>query len=1043
MRLCRGIVAFGLLWAGVPGIVAAAASSPIGVDLISHIQAGDTIGRESQGLFLSGDGRFVVFHSEASDVAEGVVDNNVSGDAFFYDRMLDDTLLLSRSARDSLRTANASTGAVAMDAQARYILLWSDATDLVDNLDDSNRTSDVFLFDRTSGHMTLLSHAHGDPARTADAGSWPVAISDDGRWVLINSDAGDFLADPMQGWSSRTYLHDVVTGQRILVSRGTGASTLSSGTGNGMGMSADGRKVVFYSSAPDVVPGQVGSGEHYQVFVFDRDSGVARLVSGAQGSSTRGANDSSIVHTISADGSALLFTSDATDLLAGVTDTNAASDVFVFDVVSDEVQLASHALGSGTATANARSYGHSLSADGAYVLFETAATNILPGLSDGNGSNTDVYLYSRDIGQNRLVSRAYSSDSATGTGFSMPVALSEDGRYVMLSSTSTNLITMWNSWEMGINAYLLDTHSGAMRLLSPRSDSSGSTLYGQGSSRGRSLSSDGRVALVDAGQGGLIEGLLDFNDASDSFVVETDTLQTSLVSRSRGGGLATDRNGHAYPAAISDDARFVLFHGDGKSYQSSVDDRNQALDVFVHDRRTGTSELISHATGTQSRAPQGASVSFDLSDDGNVVLFASDATDVRPVTHDMNGRRQDVFLFARDTATSTLVSRGGYPQMSANDESTPVALCGNGAMAVFQSVATNLLAIDDANGSGADVFVFDRASEALALVSTRAGDADVTANGESIAKAVTPDCSHLLIQTRATDLAADVQDQNGDSDVYLHDRAAGTVRLVSRTRDGAANVAANGASFAADVDAGGRRVVFWSRATDLVPGTQDRNGTGTDVYLFDAVGATTLVSRARDQPNATANGTSVAVALSPDGNRIVFHSDADDLVSGVVDSNGAPDVFVHDIPSGRTMLLSTKSGDAQTAANGASYPVAISTDGQQVLFHTTATDLLSGTYDRNREATDAYIHDLRTGTNTLLSRRHDDALATVDVASMPVAISGDGRAVLFGSRAAGLVADVADYNSFYLSNDVFVASIGALFSDHFEAEPASRKPGSE
>ncbi|MDQ4134219.1 MAG: hypothetical protein M3179_13705 [Actinomycetota bacterium] len=144
--------------------------------------------------------------------------------------------------------------------------------------------------------------------------------------------------------------------------------------------SADGAVAVFVTRATDLVPGQVDTNAAYDVFLFEPGTGAVTLVSGAAGSATTTANGTSGSPRLSADGRFVVYESTATDLVTGQTDVPDGYDILLFDRITGANALVSDVPGSMTTTAtNAGGSNFSrsatISADGAYVAFNSRATN--------------------------------------------------------------------------------------------------------------------------------------------------------------------------------------------------------------------------------------------------------------------------------------------------------------------------------------------------------------------------------------------------------------------------------------------------------------------------------------------------------------------------------------------------------------------------------------------------------------------------------------------------------------------------------------------
>src|SRR5207249_11264627 len=154
-------------------------------------------------------------------------------------------------------------------------------------------------------------------------------------------------------------------------------------------------------------------------------------------------------------------------------------------------------------------------------------------------------------------------------------------------------------------------------------------------------------------------------------------------------------------------------------------------------------------------------------------------------------------------------------------------------------------------------------------------------------------------------------------------------------------VAAGGNSDSSDsvISSDGRFVLFLSSANNLV--TNDDNGKFVDVFLRDRTnGVTTLVS-VNQTGVGGGNGNSVSPAASTNGRYVVFESEASNLVAN--DTNGVSDVFVRDLQTGTTTLVSENGSGA--GGNGGSTSPVISADGRYVAFVSEAWDLVANGTD--------------------------------------------------------------------------------------------------
>jgi Tol biopolymer transport system component len=315
------------------------------------------------------------------------------------------------------------------------------------------------------------------------------------------------------------------------------------------------------------------------------------------------------------------------------------------------------------------------------------------------------------------------------------------------------------------------------------------------------------------------------------------------------------------------------------------------------------------------------------------------------------------------------------------------ALSREGRFVTFGSFATNLVA-GDANGR-IDVFLVDRATGTIERVNVDA--AGVEADGASFLPApITPDGRFVAFSCEATNLVPG--DTNAAADIFVRDRATGTIERVSVDSSGGQS-GGGSTKFAGvnpSISADGRLVAFTGFGDDLVAG--DTNLL-PDVFVHDrSTGATVRVSV--DSAGAQAKGTSLQPAISDDGRCVAFASDAPNLVAG--DTNLTFDVFVHDLATGVTERVSVDSSGVQ--AGGTSYRPMLSADGRIVVFTSDAVNLVAGDYNLT---TDVFVHDRSSGVTERVSV--DSAGAEAAGASEFATISSDGNRVAFDSKAPNLV----------------------------------------
>jgi Tol biopolymer transport system component len=344
-------------------------------------------------------------------------------------------------------------------------------------------------------------------------------------------------------------------------------------------------------------------------------------------------------------------------------------------------------------------------------------------------------------------------------------------------------------------------------------------------------------------------------------------------------------------------------------------------------------------------------------------------------------------LPAAGSGTSIAI-RTARPYGNPNGPSANPVLTPSGKFIAFDSQATDLVA-DDPNGTVPDVFVIDRIAGVKRLVSI--GFGGTGANAASVRPALSDDGSEVAFASLASNLVA--SDTNTVADVFAR-KGDGEVVRVSVASDGSE---ANGPSSNPDVSGDGRYVVFESSASNLVPGDSNRT---SDIFIRDLqAGRTELVSVASGGGGADAS--SVAPAISGDGNVVSFYSGASNLTSN--DRNGSSDVFVRVRSSHKTEVVSVSStGHAQdhSIAAGFNQISDLSRDGRYVAFDSDASTLI---HQDTNHRTDVFVRDRVKKITEIVSESNSGFEGNND--SFGPVITPDGRFVAFESLASNLSND--------------------------------------
>ncbi len=409
---------------------------------------------------------------------------------------------------------------------------------------------------------------------------------------------------------------------------------------------------------------------------------------------------------------------------------------------------------------------------------------------------------------------------------------------------------------------------------------------------------------------------------------------TTLVSRSSGGVQGNGRseiqtNGVSAHSAVSADGRYVAFQSSATNLVTG--DTNQATDVFVHDRQTGTTERASVGSGGAQSNDFASSFDPSISADGRYVAFTSSASNWVSDPDQVN----DVFVHDRVTGLTQIVSGSGDGSANGRDP----AISADGRYVAF-STHYRYFTGDDVSGASIDVYVWDRMTGTVVDWASPYTPGPGSGSPASLYPSISADGQYVAFESSTANLVAG--DTNGTGDVFVRDRQAGTTELVSVDSAGGP---ADSVSQWAVVSADGRFVAFESRANDLVV---PDNVFTFELYVGDRVAGKT------ERVSLTSSGTQVSgdvgrASVSADGRLVAFSAYAQLAPS---DNDTAQDVYVRDRAAG-TIHQASLGSDGSNELFG-SEPPALAADGSMVAFDTAGV-LVAG--DTNGDF-DVYVHEL-------------------------------------------------------------------------------------
>jgi hypothetical protein len=632
------------------------------VNLVSRIQVSETSGNDySDSPSISGDGRWVAFRSNATNLFGGFSQNNgAAPDLFARDMNGAATFLVSAAFNNPLKGGNgensepaiAGTPAGSNEVKVAYS---SYSTDVAAGGVDASADSSVYLRSSlAAAPSTLISQSTG--GQNANSRAHTPAISDNGNRILYSSDATNLGAGANY---YGTYLRDVGAATTVLGSAENEYAIANDISGNGklitwserggatpdsdldsfgvFGRLVPGGPVRFLSRPPGarpvLIPGavvdstydgnrkisgngrfvvmnvassRVGAGTKgsYEVIRRDLSNGRIQIVSRKSGKS--GAlSGGSAFPSISNDGTRVAFVS-FNSLVAA--DSDDKSDAYVRDLKKNTTTLVSRADGAGGADADDAVESAAISGDGRRIVFSTKSSNLgVP------GDKTKVFVRDTSTSKTILVSRATGQAGVPGNGDSEQAGINNNGQVVVFRSLSSNLDPA--DAETGSDIYVRNLAADTLVLVSRAPGLGGAASLGF--DYAPAISGDGKVVAFRTDEEGLApdDGPWPLNtEQVVSRVVATGA--NALVSRTA-GGLIGDQSSDS--PSINGDGSLIAFISEAENLLAGRGGENRDA-VLVKNTKTGR---ISGppAFGLKNNEPQQRSDSPSLSNNGRCLAF--------------------------------------------------------------------------------------------------------------------------------------------------------------------------------------------------------------------------------------------------------------------------------------------------------------------------------------------------------------------------------------------------------------------------------------
>lgn len=909
-------------------------------------------------------------------------------------------------------SASGVSEVVSISADGQRVVFESAASNLVPN--DFNGTRDVFLYERGTGQVSLIS-INSDGTSSADGGGFTPRISPDGRYVVFQSGANDLVTEPpiFGLFKIDVYVRDLDSDRTVLITSYFDGSRNSDAAGitPSIATTSDGGLMVAWATVSAfMTPGDTNGFQDVFVRKLNADGTLepTQRVSVGQGGVQANGNSSNPV--LSGNGQVVLFVSTANNLVSN--DDNTARDIYVHDISTGVTELVTvDSTGLQSANDFAWTADHPINFDGSRIVFHSAATNLssLP-----MGGQAQVFVRDRVTDETRMVS--VNADGTAGTQ-GHDAGISSNGRFVVFTSHHDNVDPTTPDTAF-TDIYLRDLNDQTTRLVSVNAAGTGAGnqdsgaqigFGGVGSLLSAVTSDDGRFVAFRSRASNLT-ATPDSNGMAETFVRDRLLGVTTTVAVSPTASAGNATADASFPSAVSADFRFVAFTSNATDLVNA--DANGKQDVFVRDLATDFVELASRRSPlfpAEQLATAGGTLSAATPDGKFVAFISYNASQFDP---DVSSH-VDMSLFVRNTQTGELSVATVLPNgiQAPNGTVYRASFSNDGRYLAFNSFKVGL----DATTSAFGIYLRDFHTGTTRLISrntsTGAGPNVFQGNNDVV---VSPDGRWVAFVNSSTNLISGVTVPNGQYNLYVYDRVEDELRLVTIATSGTAS--GNGSSlqneFRPVFSEDSSRLVYVSKSSDLVAGVVDDNGRA-DVFAYDLTGANAFQNRlvshsttANVSGNLTSGGSEGewAPSVSADGRFVAFASDSTNLTPESTANRSQ--IFVRDLLNNTTRLVSFNQSNT-AGGNGESILPRISADGTRVLFQSISTNIspIAG-----NAFNQVYVRNLLDNTTQLVSisstgtiGNHNSGALTLPQSDRPV-LSANGRYVAFNSRATNLVA---------------------------------------
>ncbi|WP_395374542.1 Ig-like domain-containing protein [Marinicella sp. W31] len=634
---------------------------------------------------ISSDGRYVVFLSYATNLVNAVDDNDES-DVFLYDRLTQDTTLISRTADGS--TASGETETALISGNGQRIFFNSDATDLTP---ESNGSLETYMYDVPTDTITLISmDTMGNLLDSFDS----LSVSEDGQMIVFVSSSSNLVLNDTNG-ARDSFVLDLNTNQITRVSLDENGNELPNGS-RLPDISGNGQFVFFHTVDPAVSDDTNGVDDVFRYTVANGQVERVSLNSNGDELNARSTNADA-----SFDGQTVAFESEATNA-DSLNDTNNDDDVFVKNLITGELKRASFTLSGEVIPESDESRMPHLSPDGQMVAFEGKGN-----ITGMTFTKDDIFVTDLNTSELTWVAPWKIGEQSNASIEPESVQLIANGEMVLFATSAVNITDNFLIADSFTDGWFLrNTTSDTTEFL--LSDVNGMQLD-FGSYDSAAITDDGRFLVFNTNADLNTPGLLD-PDRRNIYLLDHQNQTIEWISKNINGAEAT-RDSES--PEISEDGQWIVW--ESRAEDLVVDDTNGRADIFLYNSQTDSLQIISrNANGVLGN---GNSNSPHITADGSMVFFESFSSNL--VAGDTNGD-SDVFVYHMATGTIELVSLTDDESIG-NRDSFLSEISPDGRFVLFNSNASNMVPND--TNSRNDVFIRDRIAGSTTIVSVSASGA--------------------------------------------------------------------------------------------------------------------------------------------------------------------------------------------------------------------------------------------------------------------------------------------------------------------------------